>query len=242
MIIYPAIDLIDGACIRLKQGDYTQKDVYHGNPLEMARRFESHGATHLHLVDLDGARAGALVNLKIIESICQNTSLSVDLGGGIQSIDTALRAFDLGVKQVNIGSLALNSPDTFIEMLKRFDPERYILSVDVKQGFVAGNAWSQTSQMHWKTYIRQFIEHGLSFVTSTDIEKDGMLMGPNISLYGELKKSFPQLKIVASGGVSKPSDVRSLQKLKLYGAIVGKALYENRIPLTVFNAKEATDA
>jgi len=238
MILYPAIDLMDGACIRLSQGNYALKNLYHSNPLKMAKEFEANGATHLHLVDLDGARAGDLVNTEVIQSICQNTSLSVDLGGGIKSLDIALKAFELGVERVNIGSLALNSPSTFVEMLKRFGPESCILSVDVKQNLVASNAWSHTSQLHWKDFIGQFLEHGLGLVTSTDIEKDGMLNGPGFSLYKELKDSFPQLKVIASGGVSSLSDIRDLRELKLHGAIIGKALYEKKIPLNVFTQQE----
>lgn len=235
MICFPAIDLIDGACIRLTQGAYDQKTHYSSDPVAVAQQFEQNGATHLHVVDLDGAKKGQPAQLALIQSICEATQLQVDVGGGIQSLDYAQQVLDLGAQQVNIGSLALRNPDAFVEILQTLGPERCILSVDSLNGYVAGNAWKDQSTVQWQELIARFVPYGLQYVTATDIQKDGMLTGPSFSLYDKMRAAFPELKLIASGGVSNPQDLFRLQNEGLYGAVVGKAFYEKRIPASIFN-------
>lgn len=234
MIIYPAIDLIDGACIRLRQGDYQQKEHYSGDPVAVAQQFEAMGATHLHVVDLDGAQQRRPVQQPLIQRICQETTLQVDVGGGIQSLAHAQELLNLGAAQINVGSLALRKPTAFIEMLRKLGPDSCILSVDTKQGKVAGNAWKDLSKQHWQDFIAQFTAQGLRYVTATDIQKDGMLQGPSFALYTAMQQAFPNLSIIASGGVASLSDLKQLQQQGLYGVVVGKAFYEKRLPTDLF--------
>ncbi|MEJ1241514.1 1-(5-phosphoribosyl)-5-[(5-phosphoribosylamino)methylideneamino]imidazole-4-carboxamide isomerase [Chryseolinea sp. T2] len=231
MRIIPAIDIIDGKCVRLTQGDYAQKKIYNENPLEVARSFEAAGLTHLHLVDLDGAKRGQVVNWQVIESITTNTSLNVDFGGGIKTFEEIDRLINLGVKQVNLGSIAVKQPDKITEWLEHFGGEKIILSADVKNEMISINGWQQDSSINIVTFLRDYIQRGIEHVTCTDISTDGMLSGPNVELYKKLLLSFPQLHVIASGGVSVIEDLHELRAIGVDGAIVGKAIYEGKISL-----------
>ncbi|WP_333820359.1 1-(5-phosphoribosyl)-5-[(5-phosphoribosylamino)methylideneamino]imidazole-4-carboxamide isomerase [Ohtaekwangia sp.] len=231
MRIIPAIDIIDGKCVRLTQGDYAQKKVYNENPLDVARSFEDQGLQYVHLVDLDGAKAGKVTNWKVVESITKNTGLIVDFGGGIKTDDEIRKLFDCGVKQVNLGSIAVKEPKKVIEWIDTFGSDTIILSADVKQGKIAISGWQENSSLNITTFLRDYIQHGIEYVTCTDISTDGMLTGPNMELYKTLLLSFPQLHLVASGGVSNLEDLQELKRIGVDGVIVGKAIYEGRVRL-----------
>ena len=235
MRIIPAIDIIDGKCVRLVQGDYTQKTIYNENPLDVARSFEDAGLTHLHLVDLDGAKAGKVVSWQVIETVVRGTSLKVDFGGGIKTTDEVKRLLDIGVSQVNLGSIAVKEPEKIAAWIQQFGAEKIILSADVKNEMISIDGWQQNSTINIVTFLRGYIQRGIEHVTCTDISTDGMLTGPNIELYKKVLLSFPQLHLIASGGVSSLDD---LFELKLIGAdvvIVGKAIYEGKIALADLN-------
>jgi phosphoribosylformimino-5-aminoimidazole carboxamide ribotide isomerase len=231
MRIIPAIDIIDGKCVRLTQGDYAQKKIYHENPLDAARSFEAAGLTHLHLVDLDGAKHGKVVNWGVIESIVKETSLRVDFGGGIKTTEEIERLVNMGVRQVNLGSIAVKEPDKITEWLEQFGHQRIILSADVKNEMISINGWQHDSSINIVTFLRDYIQRGIENVTCTDISTDGMLSGPNIELYKKVLLSFPQLNLIASGGVSTLEDLHELQTIGVDGVIVGKAIYEGKISL-----------
>lgn len=231
MRIIPAIDIIDGKCVRLTQGDYAQKKVYNENPLDVARSFEAAGLTHLHLVDLDGARQGKVVNWQVIESITKGTSLRVDFGGGIKTTEEIDRLISLGVRQVNLGSVAVKEPEKITAWLEQFGAKHIILSADVKNEMISINGWQHDSTINIVTFLRDYIQRGIEHVTCTDISTDGMLSGPNIDLYKKVLLSFPQLNLIASGGVSVIDDLHELRSIGVDGVIVGKAIYEGRITL-----------
>lgn len=231
MRIIPAIDIIDGMCVRLTQGDYAQKKIYHDNPVDVARSFEAAGLTHLHLVDLDGAKQGKVVNWNVIESICKGTSLRVDFGGGIKTTEEIERLINTGVRQVNLGSIAVKQPDKITEWLDHFGHQRIILSADVKNEMISINGWQHDSTINIVTFLREYIQRGIEHVTCTDISTDGMLSGPNLELYKKVLLGFPQLNLIASGGVSTIEDLYELQAIGVDGVIVGKAIYEGKISL-----------
>jgi phosphoribosylformimino-5-aminoimidazole carboxamide ribotide isomerase len=231
MRIIPAIDIIDGKCVRLSQGDYGQKIVYNENPTAVAKMFEQAGLKYLHLVDLDGAKAGTVKNWKVVESIASSTNLAIDFGGGIKTEDEIIRLLSLGVKQVNLGSVAVKNPQLVFDWLNKFDAEKIILSADVLDQQVKINGWTADSVFTIDQLIENYIPHGLKYMTCTDISKDGMLKGTNVDLYSALGLKFPQLKIIASGGVSSLADIAALSEIGVDGVIVGKAIYENRITL-----------
>jgi phosphoribosylformimino-5-aminoimidazole carboxamide ribotide isomerase len=231
MRIIPAIDIIDGKCVRLTQGDYAQKKIYHENPLDAARSFEAAGLTHLHLVDLDGAKHGKVINWEAIESIVKGTALNVDFGGGIKTTEEIERLIDLGVCQVNLGSIAVKQPDKITEWLEQFGHKRIILSADVKNEMISINGWQHDSAISIVTFLRDYIQRGIENVTCTDISTDGMLSGPNLELYKKVLLSFPQLNLIASGGVSTLEDLNELRTIGVDGVIVGKAIYEGIISL-----------
>jgi len=232
MRIIPAIDIIDGKCVRLTQGDYAQKKIYNENPVEVAKEFEGAGLKYLHLVDLDGAKAGKVVNWKVVESICKATSLDVDFGGGIKTEEQITQLFDSGVKQVNLGSIAVKDPKKVTEWIKRFGSEKIILSADVKNEMIAISGWQENASISITNFLKDYVQHGIEFVTCTDIGVDGMLTGPNVELYKKILLSFPQLHLVASGGVSNMEDLRELKQIGVDGVIVGKAIYEARVSLS----------
>jgi phosphoribosylformimino-5-aminoimidazole carboxamide ribotide isomerase len=231
MRIIPAIDVIGGKCVRLTQGDYTKKKIYSESPLDVAKRFEDAGLKHLHLVDLDGAKAGMVKNWELVEFITSQTSLHVDFGGGIKTDAEIKQLFELGVKQVNIGSLAVKEPFKVYQWLEKFGSHRVILSADVKNELIAISGWQENSNVSITDFLTMYCAKGLSYVTCTDIGMDGMLGGPNVALYKKLLVLFPTLKVIASGGVSSIEDLKSLKAAGVEGAIVGKAIYEEKIKL-----------
>ena len=231
MRIIPAIDIIDGKCVRLTQGDFGQMKVYREDPVDVALEFQDADMEYLHLVDLDGAKKGHVVNWRVIEEIQQRTALTVDFGGGVQTDDDVEALLDLGVNQINIGSLAIKEPEKFIYWLHKHGSENFILSADVKNENVMINGWLESANYRVIDLVHRFIEHGLEYVTCTDIGSDGMLNGPNLGLYKKIKARFPNLKINASGGISTIDDIKELQYMNLHGAIVGKAIYEGRFNL-----------
>lgn len=236
MIILPAIDIIDGKCVRLTQGDYAQKKVYNENPAEVAKEFEDAGLTHLHLVDLDGAKAGMVKNWKVVEAITSKTKLKVDFGGGIKTEEAIRRLFDLNVQQVNVGSIAVKEPEKVFQWIETFGASKIILSADVKGESVAISGWQENSNLNIIDFIKQYTAKGIQYVTCTDIGVDGMLTGPNIGLYKKLLQHFPTLNLIASGGVGSLEDVESLEPIGVTGVIIGKAIYEGRIALKQLSA------
>ncbi len=228
--IIPAIDLIDGRCVRLTRGDYSQKKVYDGNPADLARSYADCGVKRIHLVDLDGARAGALHNLKTLEQIAKAVSCELEWGGGIKD-DAALQAvFSAGASHAIVGSVAALQPDVFAEWLGRYG-ERMILGADVRDGFVAVKGWLEAAPVGIDELISHFLPAGLKECIVTEISRDGMLQGPAAALYVRLQRDFPGLGITVSGGISSMADIRMLDALHLGKVIVGKAIYENHITL-----------
>lgn len=229
--VIPAIDLIDGKCVRLTKGDYNQKKQYDASPLDMALRYQDIGIRRLHVVDLDGAKSSSPKNLRVLEEIAARTSLDIEWGGGIKS-DEALRdAFNAGAGHLIIGSVAVSKPDLFARWLGEYGGGRLILGADVNEGRVAINGWLEESEQTIEALIDRFIPHGLSEVICTDIAKDGMLQGPTFDLYARLQAKYPEQDIIVSGGISKMDDIRRLDEMHLRHVIVGKAIYEGRITL-----------
>lgn len=231
MRIIPAIDVIDGKCVRLTQGDYAQKKVYNENVVEVVKTFEDAGLKYLHLVDLDGAKKGKVVNWEVIESVCSGTKLAVDFGGGIKTHEEIRRLFDLGVLQVNLGSIAVKDPALVQGWIETFGTEKIILSADVKNEKIAIGGWLEDSSIAVTDLVNDYLKRGITFITCTDISTDGMLQGPNIRLYKKLLKAFPSIKLIASGGVSGMEDIDKLKETGVDGVIVGKAIYEGRVSL-----------
>jgi phosphoribosylformimino-5-aminoimidazole carboxamide ribotide isomerase len=231
MRIIPAIDVIDGKCVRLTQGDYAQKKIYNENPVEVAKGFENAGLKYLHLVDLDGAKAGKVVNWKVVESICKETTLDVDFGGGIKTEEQMERLFSYGIQQVNLGSIAVKDPKMVTEWIRKFTREKIILSADVKNEMIAISGWQESAAIPITAFLNDYVKNGIEYVTCTDISVDGMLTGPSIDLYKKILINFRQLNLTASGGVSSLDDLRELKKIGVHGVIVGKAIYEGRIKL-----------
>jgi phosphoribosylformimino-5-aminoimidazole carboxamide ribotide isomerase len=231
MIIIPAIDLIDGKCVRLTKGEYDTKKVYSDNPLEMAKRFEESGFQRLHLVDLDGAKAGKVVNLSVLHRICSNTSLKVDFGGGIKSDEDLEKVMNAGADQVTIGSLAVKAPEKVMEWITEYGAEQIILGADVKERMIAVSGWLETSNLDLFDFIDSYYQLGIRHVLCTDISKDGMLQGPAFDLYTEMIKKYSDLQLIASGGVSGIEDVKQLKANGIPSVVIGKAIYEGRIDL-----------
>lgn len=229
--IIPAIDLIDGKCVRLSQGDYAQKTVYNENPLEVALMFEAAGIRRLHLVDLDGAKAQHIVNHKVLETIATKTSLVIDFGGGLKSDHDLDIAFNSGAAMVTGGSIAVKDQETFLRWLSKFGSEKIILGADAKDGKIAVSGWLETTGLGVIDFIAGFRKNGISKVISTDISRDGMLEGPSFDLYAEIMKNFPALEIIASGGIATIGDILKLDEMGVPGVITGKAIYENKISL-----------
>jgi phosphoribosylformimino-5-aminoimidazole carboxamide ribotide isomerase len=230
MKIIPAIDIIDGKCVRLSMGDYDQKIIYDEDPVEVAKRFEDHGIKYLHLVDLDGARSKRIINHKVLERISSSTSLCIDFGGGVKSNADIQLAFDSGAQKVTGGSIAMQDPELFASWLEDYGPDRIILGADCKDRMIATNGWLQTTSMDVVDFIVKFLDKGGLEVVCTDISKDGMLQGPSIDLYKEILSST-SAALIASGGVSTLDDLHVLKRIGCSGAIIGKAIYEDRITL-----------
>ena len=231
MQIIPAIDIIDGKCVRLTQGDYGQKIIYNENPLEVAKEFEAAGLHRLHLVDLDGAKAGAVKNWEVLETIAANTSLVIDFGGGIKKEEDVRIVFSSGAALATIGSLAVKNEILFIDWLQKFGADKFLLGADVKEEKIAVGGWLETTDLDIYDFIGKYFAEGIQQLFCTDVSKDGKLEGPSIELYTKIITQFPQLHFIASGGVSSIADLEELEKIGCAGAIVGKAIYENRITL-----------
>lgn len=229
--IIPAIDIIEGKCVRLNQGDYAQKKVYNENPLEVAKSFEDAGIKRLHLVDLDGAKAKHIVNWKVLESIASKSNLVIDFGGGLKSDEDLRIAFESGAAMITGGSIAVKDKDTFTNWINKFGGEKIILGADVKDNKIAVAGWQEDTDIEINPFIDGYMKEGITKVISTDISKDGMLQGPSIDLYIDLLKEFPNLYVIASGGVSKMEDILTLDENKIPAVIVGKAIYEGKISM-----------
>ncbi len=248
MRIIPAIDIIEGKCVRLSKGDYSTKKVYNEDPLEVAREFEAHGIQYLHLVDLDGAKSSHIVNHRILEAIASGTGLKIDFGGGLKTNDDLRIAFESGARQVTGGSIAVKDPDTFMGWLDQYGPEKIILGADAHDEKIAVSGWQEASGQELIPFIRKHQQKGIRYVICTDIAKDGMLEGPSYELYRKIllktsrtetyvgpsgveDRQVNELDLIASGGISQLEDLSRLQAIGCEGAIIGKAIYENRISL-----------
>jgi len=229
--IIPAIDIIDGKCVRLTQGDYAQKKVYNEHPLEVARQFENNGLKRLHLVDLDGARTGAVRNWKVLETIAGRTSLVVDFGGGIKSEEDLEIVYSSGAALATIGSLAVKEENIFTNWILKYGADKFFLGADVKEEKITVSGWTQTTEIWIYDFLQKYAEKGIKQVFCTDVSKDGLLAGPSVELYKSILAKFPGLKFIASGGVSSIGDLDALRDIGCTGAIVGKAIYEGRISL-----------
>ncbi len=231
MIIFPAIDIIDGHCVRLYQGDFQNKTIYHHSPVEMAQNFKRAGLEHLHLVDLDGAKNRSMVHGQLAIQVAKESGLKLDFGGGISQVDEVGYLLEHGISQVNVGSLAIKNPEVFDELLTRFGPDSIILSADVKGEQVAIHGWMENSELSIWDFLSDQIGKGVIYCTITDISKDGAMQGPSLELYHKVRSIFPNLKLIASGGVTCQDDLYKLREIGCYGAIVGKAIYEKSISL-----------
>jgi phosphoribosylformimino-5-aminoimidazole carboxamide ribotide isomerase len=230
MTIIPAIDLLDGQAVRLQKGDYERKTVYNKNPLEEARKFKAAGFSHIHVVDLNGAKSGSFENLSIIKMMISELGLSVQTGGGVRSREDIDQLLDAGLSGVICSSMAVKKPDEWMKAVEDH-PDKMILGLDLKAGKMAYGGWLETSDAPIEEFINPMIDAGLKTVLSTDIARDGMLSGPNVEMYADLQKRFPQLNWIASGGVSNLADLVELKNHSLYGVVVGKAYYEGNIRL-----------
>ena len=236
MRIIPAIDIIDGKCVRLSKGDYDTKKVYNERPVEVAKEFEAHGIEYLHLVDLDGAKSHQIVNYKVLEEIATRTSLIIDFGGGLKSNKDVEIAFESGARQITGGSVAVKNPDLFQEWLDSYGSDKIVLGADARDEKVAVGGWKEESNEDLIPFINRYRENGVEYVICTDISKDGMLQGPSFDLYrrilsSEVSDKASPLKLIASGGISKFDELPRLAELGCEGTIIGKAIYENRISL-----------
>jgi phosphoribosylformimino-5-aminoimidazole carboxamide ribotide isomerase len=229
--IIPAIDIIDGKCVRLTHGDYSQKTIYNEHPIEVAKEFEDAGISRLHLVDLDGAKAGSVKNWKVLETIAGKTALVIDFGGGIKSEKDVQIVFDSGAAMATIGSIAVKDEETFSKWLEKFTTEKFLLGADVKNEKITVSGWTEQTEIWIYDFIEKYIQQGMKQIFCTDVSKDGALEGPSTALYKSIVERFPELHFIASGGVSSLDDVYKLQEVGCKGVIIGKAIYEGRIQL-----------
>ena len=231
MRIIPAIDIIDGKCVRLSKGDYDTKKIYNKNPLEVAKSFEAHGIQYLHLVDLDGAKSSKIVNHKILEQIASKTNLKVDFGGGLKSDADLKIAFESGANQITGGSIAVKNPVLFQEWISKYGSDKIILGADANNEKVAISGWLEESNEDLIPFIQNYQTKGIEYIICTDIAKDGMLEGPSFDLYKKILNQIPNVKLIASGGISTFGELPKLAEIGCEGTIIGKAIYENRITL-----------
>jgi phosphoribosylformimino-5-aminoimidazole carboxamide ribotide isomerase len=231
MIIIPAIDIIQGKCVRLTKGDYAQQIVYNDNPVEVAKQFEAAGIKRLHIVDLDGAKAGSIVNLKVLENVAAATDLVIDFGGGVKTIQDVSNIFNAGAAMVTIGSLAVKQPALLEEWLMEFGTEQFLIGADVLDGKIKISGWLEDGGIHIFDFIGKMLSLGVTNIFCTDIAKDGVMEGPSVDLYKNILEQHPEINLIASGGVSKIDDILVLDALGCTGAIVGKAIYEGKVPL-----------
>lgn len=229
--IIPAIDILGGKCVRLRQGDYNQKTVYNENPLEVARMFEDAGIKRLHLVDLDGAKAGHIINYKVLGTLSGKTSLEIDFGGGLKTTDDLRIAFENGARMVTGGSIAVKNRETFTGWLKEYGAEKIILGADARDKMVAVSGWLEATELPVLDFIGTYVAEGIQKVISTDIARDGMLSGPAFDLYKDILEQYPGIELIASGGIASMKDIEKLEEMGVPGVITGKAIYENRISL-----------
>ena len=229
--LIPAIDLIDGKCVRLTKGDYNQKKVYNDNPVEVAKDFERMGFRRLHVVDLDGAKSKHIVNVDVLEAITRETNLIVDFGGGIKTNDDIETAFAHGAAMVTVGSVAVTHPDLFLGWLKQYGTDRLILGADVRNGKVSINGWMEDSQEDLLSFLRKYIDQGVTNVLCTEISKDGTMQGPATELYQNIMQTYPHLHLIASGGVSSNGDILTLDRAGIPAVVFGKAFYEGKIDI-----------
>jgi phosphoribosylformimino-5-aminoimidazole carboxamide ribotide isomerase len=229
--LIPAIDIIDGKCVRLTKGDYEQKTVYRDSPAEVAKEFETIGFKRLHVVDLDGAKSKHIVNSKVLHEITSQTSLIVDFGGGIKTDDDIRQAFEAGASMVTVGSIAVTRPDLFEGWLNTYGAEKLILGADVRNGRISINGWKEDSEQALLPFLEKYVNMGVKNVLCTEISKDGTLSGPAIELYKEIMNHYPQLHLIASGGVSSMDDISLLEEAGIPAVVFGKAIYEGKINL-----------
>jgi phosphoribosylformimino-5-aminoimidazole carboxamide ribotide isomerase len=231
MKIIPAIDIIDGKCIRLSKGDYSTKKIYSKNPVEVAKKFEAHGIKYLHLVDLDGAKNKHVVNHKTLENIASQTNLTIDFGGGIKTDEDLKIAFESGAKSITGGSIAVKNPELFENWIKEFGADKIILGADAKDEKIAVSGWEETSEKELIPFIQEYKMKGVQSVICTDINKDGMLQGPSFELYRKIISKVSGIKLIASGGISHFDELAELAEIGCEGTIIGKAIYEKKISL-----------
>ncbi len=231
MRIIPAIDIIDGKCVRLSKGDYDTKVIYNENPLEVAKKFEDHGITYLHLVDLDGAKSNRIINYKILEQIASKTALKIDFGGGLKSDEDLKIAFECGANQITGGSIAVKNSELFLNWLATYKSKKIILGADALNKKIAVSGWLEDSKEDLIPFIQNYKNKGIEYVICTDIAKDGMLQGPSFALYSEILETIPGIKLIASGGIATYEDLPKLAQLGCEGTIIGKAIYEGKITL-----------
>jgi len=229
--IIPAIDIIDGKCVRLTQGDYAQKTIYNENPLEVAKEFEDIGIKRLHLVDLDGAKKGSVVNLKVLDTIANKTNLVIDFGGGIKTENDLNAAYNAGAAIATIGSVAVKDQPLFFSWIKKYGADKILLGADVKDEKIAVSGWLEKTNLSIFDFIKQNMDAGLQTIFCTDISKDGMLQGPATDLYKKILEQYPHLNLIASGGVAVMDDIYKLDETGCKAVIVGKAIYEGRISM-----------
>jgi phosphoribosylformimino-5-aminoimidazole carboxamide ribotide isomerase len=229
--IIPAIDTIKGKCVRLTKGDYSTEKVYNEDPLEVARNFEALGITRLHLVDLEGAKSGHICNAEVLKRVAQGTNLKIDFGGGVKSNEDIELAFQSGANQVTGGSIAVSNPELMESWLDKYGADKIILGADVRNEMVSISGWQKDSDYHLYKFLEKYKAKGVKSIICTDISKDGMLQGPAVELYKGIMQEFPELELIASGGVSNIEDVRVLYEIGCWGVIIGKAIYEERIDL-----------
>jgi phosphoribosylformimino-5-aminoimidazole carboxamide ribotide isomerase len=228
--LIPAIDIIQGQCVRLSKGDYDTKRVY-GNPVEIAQQMEALGFRRLHLVDLDGAKEGHVVNLQVLRDICQKTNLIIDFGGGVKTEKDVEQVLETGAKMITVGSMAVKSPNTLLKWIETYGAEHLILGADVRDGRISINGWMEDSEILLDDFLQYYTEAGIKNVLCTDISRDGMLQGPSTPLYRKIMEAHPQCHLIASGGVSCIEDIIELDEAGIPAVVFGKAIYEGRIDL-----------
>lgn len=229
--IIPAIDIIDGKCVRLSQGDYQTKKIYSESPVDVAKQFEDAGIKRLHIVDLDGAKQGIIINIDVLQKISVSTKLKIDFGGGIKTTEDVESVFNSGAAYINIGSIAVKQPNLIFEWIRIFGTHKILLGADVKDEMIMINGWQQSTTINVIDYINDYVGKGINNIFCTDISKDGLLQGASVNLYKKILNAFPQLSLIASGGVSSINDVEELEVIGCSGVIIGKALYEGKIQL-----------
>jgi phosphoribosylformimino-5-aminoimidazole carboxamide ribotide isomerase len=229
--IIPAIDLIEGKCVRLTQGDFARKKIYNENPLEAAKIFENAGLKRLHIVDLDGAKYGKVTNLGVLETIAANTNLTIDFGGGIKTDEDIKAVFDAGARVASIGSIAVKDKEKFFAWLEKYGGEKILLGADVKGENLAINGWQTATEIEILPFLKEYFVKGVMQTFVTDISKDGLLAGSSNALYAKILREIPRLKLIASGGVAKLEDIKTLENIGCSGVIIGKAIYEGKIKL-----------